>query len=130
MGAPFSSATFEEIAQVIGEAPARALCDHLGGTTLYVPAQIGPAHPVTAAIGAKAARELAEHFRGSHLQLPKAYLRRQRVLELRASTDMTIAQIALATDYTERHVHNILSASREDDGQLDLFRDLPKTTAA
>ena len=121
----FAGAAQHDDDQVLGELKHRNARLEIG-----MGIQIGPAHPVTAAIGAKAARELAEHFRGSHLQLPKAYLRRQRVLELRAGTDMTIAQIALATDYTERHVHNILSASREDDGQLDLFRDLPKTTAA
>ena len=125
MGAPaFSSSTFEEISEVIGEAGARALCDHLGGTTLYIPAAIGHNHPVTAAIGAGLARKLADHFRGSHLQLPKAFLRRQRVIELKRSTDMTIREIALATDYSERHVYDILASTREDDGQLDLFRDL------
>lgn len=117
----FASSTFSEIAEVIGDAAARTLCEHLGGTTLYVPAQIGHNHPVCVAVGFKAARTFAEHFRGSHLQLPKAYLRRQRVLELRQTTDMTVREIALATDYTERHVYEILAGEREDDGQLDLF---------
>jgi len=122
MGAvAFSSSTFSEIAEVIGEAAARTLCEHLGGTTLYVPAQIGTHHPVTAAIGAKAAKIFADHFRGSHLQLPKAFLRRQRVMELKRTTEMTVKEIALATDYTERHVYDILAGEREDDGQLDLF---------
>ncbi len=119
-----ASSIFDEIAEVIGEAAARDLCNHLGGTTVYVPAQIGPHHPVCVAIGSKAAKSFADHFKGAHLQLPKAYLRRQRVLELRATTDMTIREIALATDYTERHVYDILAGQREDDGQLDLFRDL------
>lgn len=119
--APFSGSTFAEIAEVIGDPAARMLCEHLGGTTLYVPAGISASHPVSIAIGPKAARAFAEHFRGSHLQLPKAYLRRRRVLELRRGTDMTVREIALATDYTERHVYDILAGEREDDGQLDLF---------
>lgn len=121
MRAPFTNSTFVEIAEVIGEKGARALVEHLGGTTLYVPARIGPHHPVAAAIGAKAAELFARHYRGSHLQLPKAYLRRERVLELKRTTNMTVKEIALATDYTERHVYDILAAAVEDDGQLDLF---------
>lgn len=124
MRVPPENSTFREIADVIGEQAARALCRHLGGTTLYVPARIGPHHPVTAAIGSKAATQLADHFRGSHLLLPKAYLRRQRVLELAENTDMTVREIALATDYTERHVYAILEGARKDDGQLDLFAGL------
>ncbi len=122
MGAPMTaSSIFREIVEVIGDADARLLCDRLGGTTLYVPAHIAASHPICQVIGARAAKQLSEHFRGSHLQLPKAYHRRQKVLELRATTDMTVKEIALATDYTERHVYDILAAHREDDGQLDLF---------
>lgn len=118
------NSTFDEIAQVVGEAPARALCDHLGGTTLYVPAQVGVHHPIAVAIGMDAAARFSSHFRGSHLQLPKTYLRRQKVIELRRTTRMTVREIALACDYSEFHVYTILKQDRGDDGQLDMFRDL------
>lgn len=122
MGAPaFSGSTFSEIAEVIGDAAARTLCEKLGGTTIYVPAMIGPNHPLGVALGMKSAKIFADHFKGAHLQLPKAHLRRQRVIELKRTTDMTIREIALATDYTERHVYDILAGEAEDDGQLDLF---------
>ncbi len=123
MSAAPDNSTFREIADVIGEAAAHTLCRHLGGTTLYVPARIGPHHPVAAAIGSVSAQQLADHFRGSHLLLPKAFLRRTRVLELARSTQMTVREIALATDYTERHVYAILEQARRDDRQLDLFAD-------
>jgi hypothetical protein len=122
----YSSETFAEIAEVIGEAGARLLCDHLGGTTIYVPAQIGHHHPIGVAIGAQLAKMLATHFCGSHLQLPKAYLRRGKVLELKAQTQMTVAEIALACDYCERQIYNILAdagggADGDDTAQMDLF---------
>ncbi len=117
------SSIFDEVAAVIGSEDARRLCDRLGGTQLYVPAAAGHNHPITAAIGAKAAKLLCEHFVGSILTLPKAHHRRQRVIELAARGDMTLGEIALATDYHQRQVSRILADEKDSDGQLDLFRD-------
>lgn len=115
------SSVFADVAAVIGEHDARRLCDALGGTLLYVPAMVGANHPICAAIGAASAKKLCDHFKGETLQLPKSYLRRTRVLQLYERGGMTLAQIALATDYSERHVMHILAESRSDDGQLELF---------
>ena len=104
--------------------PTREFCQRLGGTRIYVPAAIGANHPIAVAIGMAAAARLASHFGGFTLDLPKAFLRRQRVLELRRTTSMTAAEIARATDYSERHVFEILANERVDDGQLDLFANL------
>ncbi len=120
------SAIFDQVAAVIGSGDAAKLCDRLGGTCIYVPASVGTNHPITLAIGAAAAKLLCEHFTGEQLQLPKAWHRKRRVLELAAQQDpkLTLAEIALATDYSQRHVIRILADSKEDDGQLDLFADL------
>lgn len=115
------SAIFDEIAAAIGSEDARRLCARLGGTQLYVPASVGHNHPIAAAIGPKAAKLLCAHFVGNMLPLPKAHHRKARVIALAAAGGMTIREIALATDYTDRHVYNILAESREDDGQLELF---------
>lgn len=112
---------FEEVAAVIGPAAAQKLCEMFGGVRIYIPQAIGAAHPVAAAIGTAAAAKLAEYYHGTMLELPKAHLRRRRVLELAERGGMTVSQIALACDYTDRQVYNILAASREDDGQLSLF---------
>lgn len=113
---------FQEIAELIGEAAAQKLCAQLGGIQLYVPKQIGHNHPIAAAIGMGNAAKMAERFGGEALPLPKAHNRRARVLELRAQGDMTIQQIALATDYSERHVYDILN-SPVDDRQMSLFNE-------
>src|SRR3546814_2642563 len=90
------SAVFEEVAAVIGAAAAHKLCEVVGGVRIYIPPVIGHAHPVFAAIGAAAAAKLAEYYHGTMLELPKAHLRRRRVLELVERGGMTISQIALA----------------------------------
>lgn len=121
---PSGSAVFEEVAAVIGAVAAHKLCEAFGGVRIYIPPVIGATHPVFAVIGAASSARLAEYYHGTMLELPKAHLRRRRVLELAERGGMTVSQIALACDYTERQVYNILAAAREDDGQMDLFADL------
>ncbi len=111
----------EEIAQVIGQGNLFALCKALGGTKVYVPAAIGHNHPIAAAIGMKAASILADHYFGTQIDLPKAGARRARAIELAKSGRMTIAEAALATDYTERRIYQLLAAEKADEDQLDLF---------
>ena len=117
---PPQSSIFEEVAEVIGDADARKLCEQLGGTTVYVPASIGPDHPIAEAIGTGPARLFADHFRGSHLPLPKSYLRKQLAIELINEGRLSDKEIAKRTDYTDRHIRNF-RADMRDDRQLSLF---------
>ena len=114
-----SSEIFQSVADVIGVEAAEKLCRSLGGTRIYVPATIGEHHPIAVAIGEENAARIAEHFHRTVLALPKGLSRRERVIEYRRSTKMTIREIALATDYTEAGVYKILAEERG--GQLDLF---------
>ncbi|QUM72203.1 hypothetical protein [Sphingopyxis granuli] len=108
---------------MIGSADAARLCDKLGGTHLYIPASPGPNHPLVIAIGPKAAQLMADRFTSETLQLPKAYHRRRLVLQLAEDPKLTLRDIALATDYSERHVIRIIAEQR-DDRQGELFPDL------
>lgn len=116
-----SSDTLAELAEVIGQAQVLALCKSLGGTKIYIPATIGHNHPIAVAIGLRAAARLAEHYYGTQIDLPKAHLRRERVIELARSGEMTIAEAARACDFTERHVYRLIAADQPDEVQLDLF---------
>lgn len=111
----------EELAAMVGQPALWKLCAAFGGTKLYIPRMIPANHPIAEQIGVKAAALIAEHYHGITIDLPKAHLRRQRVLELVRSGTMTVAAAALACDYTERRVYQLLAAEREDDPQLDLF---------
>jgi hypothetical protein len=115
------SPQIEDLAAVIGQPALWQLCAAFGGTKLYVPVRMPPTHPIAQTLGTKAAALLTEHYYGTTIDLPKAHVRRDRVLELVRSGQMTIAEAARACDYTERRVYQLLAKERADDPQLDLF---------
>jgi len=110
-----------ELAGAIGEDAARQLARRFGGTSVYVPRAIGDHHPLCAAIGREAADRLAAWTGGAALLIPKQAERRARVLDLHRRGALTVAQIALQTGYTERHVYKLLR-DEADARQPDLFR--------
>jgi hypothetical protein len=114
---PRSAKDYGHVAEVIGDAATMKLCEHFGGVRLYVPRHIAPNNPIALAIGKDAAEKLAQYYHGTDLNFPKAYLGRQRVVDM-AQQGYRPREIALATGYTTRHVHHILKDDREDDGQL------------
>ncbi|WP_156418172.1 MULTISPECIES: hypothetical protein [unclassified Sphingopyxis] len=118
------------MAAVIGSEAALRLCEHFGGTSLYVPHRMHDGHPIVAALGLDAATLLSSHFTGDFITLPnisrrrEIHNRRREVLRLAAENpNRTAKSIALATGYTERHVHNIIGESGGDPRQLKLFDD-------
>lgn len=113
---------FAELADAIGDHAARCLAERFGGTSLYVPRTIGDHHPICAALGRAQADRLAAWAGGGSLAVPKQAVRRARVRELRNNSGLTIAQIALQTSFSERHVYRLLSAAT-DDRQASLFED-------
>lgn len=118
-----TSEMMAELAQVIGAEAAHMLALRFGGTRLYVPYSIGEHHPISVAIGASAANALAMYAGGSALDIPKQAARREKVRALARGRTLTIAQIAVETSYTERHIYRLLRADR-DDRQPGLFDDL------
>jgi hypothetical protein len=119
-GSLHGSEIFQAVADVIGVAATEKLCRALGGGTWYIPQTISATHPISVALGDnELAAKIAEHFHRTKLALPKGLSRRERVLDYKRNTKMTIQEIALATDYTEAGVYKILAEERG--GQLDLF---------
>lgn len=116
---PRNGRQFADVAEVIGEAATMTLCEHFGGVRFYVPRHIASNNRIALAIGRAAADRLAEYFHGTDLDLPKAYLGRQRVIDMKAQ-GYNAREIALATGYTDRHVRHILADAREEDDQLSL----------
>ncbi|AJP73151.1 hypothetical protein [Sphingomonas hengshuiensis] len=100
----------EQLAADIGWAATEKLIEMLGGTRIFVPRAIGVHHPIAVAIGAKAASLLAAKHAGATFDLPKAHYRRERALQtaLNRPEGMTIADVAIAFDYTERWIYKML----------------------
>ncbi len=115
------------LAEIIGDANVTRLIEALGGTRTFVPKRIGVHHPIAHAVGAKAASLLAARLGGSILDLPKAHYRRQRALEtaIDLPEGMTIKDVALQFDYTERMIYKMLEKHRAaqvaSESQLKLF---------
>lgn len=110
----------DELSGVIGMEAAHKLARTFGGTSIYVPMAIGESHPLSVAIGRDAAELLSAWTGGSAISIPKQAERRSRVAALRQGTALTIAQIAVETDYSERHVYRLLREIA-DERQPDLF---------
>lgn len=120
-----------ELASAIGIDAARLVARRFGGTTIYVPRQIGENHHLRVALGADIAAKLAHWFGGGRINVPKQAERKARVRQLRQAGALTIAAIALETGFSERHVYRLLSEpdngdtgplpSERDDRQPDLF---------
>lgn len=108
------------IASAVGQDAAFKLAANFGGTRLYVPRQIGEHHPICVALGREDADRLAAYCGGSPLAIPKQAARRERVRQLLTGRSLTIAQIAVETAYSERHVYR-MQREAEDDRQPGLF---------
>lgn len=113
-----------ELAEAIGDELANRLADHFGGTRQYVPRTIGEHHPLAVALGVDGAAHLAAWAGGGSIDIPKKNKRRQEALTLLSRGALTIAQVAVQTSYTERHVYRIQKAER-DNSQPSLFDNLP-----
>ena len=110
-----------DLAAAIGNDAARQLSRMMGGTTVYVPLAIGEHHPLYVTLGEHSSSKLAAAFGGSRVNIPKQVERRARVRELHRAGALTIARIAIETDYSERHVYRLVSEA--DDRQADLFEE-------
>jgi hypothetical protein len=118
---PSSSSVYREIASAIGAVSARRLIEALGGQRLYIPAAIDADHEIAKAIGTEPAESLASFFHGTWMSLPmpRSIIGPRAVRELaQREPELTRAQIALRTGYTERQVYRILG---ENDPQGQLF---------
>ena len=113
-----------DIVAAIGADAAAQLAHCFGGTSVYVPRTMNDTHAICAAIGRTAADALAAWAGGGALAVPKQAARRARVRELRNSRRLTVAQIAVQTAFSERHVYRLLREDA-DDRQPSLFDDQP-----
>jgi hypothetical protein len=119
---PAPDSAFAEVSELIGEPAAELLMKKLGGTYLYVPSRPGPEHPIALLLGEHLAEQLAARFCRETILIPRGRRTgdRERVIELRRTTGLTVKQIALATGYHVRQVSRILDGE-DAKRQIDMF---------
>ncbi|MES2753137.1 MAG: hypothetical protein V4659_00565 [Pseudomonadota bacterium] len=111
-----------ELKDLIGEAAFVRLAEAFGGTRLFVPTKMSPAHAIAKAIGLPAANVLSSRLAPDVVRVPLA--RKERALQYRA-TGASNAAIARRLGITERAVEKLFGrnpdAPAKGSAQLALF---------
>ncbi|MFZ5744819.1 MAG: hypothetical protein ACOY7T_10135 [Pseudomonadota bacterium] len=102
-----------EIIRVIGKEAAIALAEEFAGTRLYIPANVGDDHPITAAIGREAADKLCAHYSPTTICVP--LLREARAVHHRCK-GLSHAKIAVRLGVTEKAIERIFLRRRQREG--------------
>lgn len=103
-----------ELAGLIGNDAAQALCSTRGGVTLYVPKLADESGEIAKTIGAPALRKLAQVYGGEVIVVPnrrKAGPRKGKILDMLAQ-GTSARDIALRLDVTQRYVEYLAKSAR------------------
>lgn len=109
------------IAELIGQDAALRLCRTYGGVSYYIPHCPDTDHAWARVITRPAWEALCAEYGGTRLTLPRGEraFKRQKALELLRAGRMSVRQIALECQTTERNVSR-LRAKMSDDRQAPL----------
>ena len=110
-----------ELETLIGEEALVRLAEAYGGTRLFVPVKMSPAHDIAKAIGLEAARTLSQRLAPDVIRVPLA--REQRARQYRDREKLSNAQIARRLGMSESGVEKLFHRVRlRDEGvQPSLF---------
>ncbi|MBE0695185.1 MAG: helix-turn-helix domain-containing protein [Aquamicrobium sp.] len=114
-----------ELVEVAGSDAAWALVRARGGTTVYLPREVGADHWLVKAVGEEASVIICRHFSthqsGAYLTIPTARLCQQRLRLIKALEDgASAAEAALVSGMHERSAYRTRKRLK-DDKQGNLF---------
>ena len=112
MGASWIS--WGELAGLIGNDAAQALCSTLGGVSLYVPMQADASGDIAKIIGVPGLHKLAQVYGGDMIVVPnrrKEGPRKGKILDM-LDRGMAARDIALRLDVTQRYVEYLAKSAR------------------
>lgn len=115
--------TFGELRDVIGLDMARVLCRSRGGVSLYIAGNPGEDAELAPVIGLPALRALAQVYGGETIVVPnhrKGTPKKRDILRLREQ-GVSLRDIALRLDVTERYVEYVASVGRPKSAQASLL---------
>ena len=98
----------------VGKETADLVIQHFGGTRLYVPRKVEDTHRICILLGRDHAQRLIEWGGGASVEIPKrpaALALKARIVQQRRD-NMTVMEIALANDISERHAYRIIRELR------------------
>lgn len=110
--------SFQDLAELLGEATAWELVDLWAGTRRYIPAAPGDDHPLARHFGLDRARAICRALGHGHIEIPA--MRKERVIRLNKQ-GYTAPDIAAKVGVTDVRVRQILK-ERRDDRQANLFQ--------
>lgn len=112
-----------ELAGLVGNDAAQALCSTRGGVTLYVPKVPDEGGELARILGMAALRKLVEVYGGEIIVTPnrrKEGPRKGKILDMLAR-GMSAREIALKLDVTQRYVEYLAKAGRQKVAQGNLL---------
>lgn len=121
MGASWIS--YAELAGIVGDDAAQALCSTRGGVTLYVPKLLAEGGEIAKIIGVPALRLLARVYGGEMIVVPnrrKAGPQKGKILDMLAR-GASARDIALRLDVTQRYVEYLAKVGRPRQHQGNLL---------
>lgn len=113
------NAALGQLVDLIGLPMALRLVDNFGGVSVYLPhaTRVKAHSPLAQVIGLEAMQKLAAAWPMEHVMVPRGaeYLRRQRDAAIRADlAGMSVRDVALKYETTERHVYRVQAREGED----------------
>lgn len=114
--------SLRDVGRLVGVEAALRIVETWPGVPLYIPAKIGPDHPIARAIGPEAAAKLSAEYPGETLEVPVALKWRLAMRDaIIAASQDSQRTLALGNRLTVRQIRNIQKAARADSGQEKLF---------
>ena len=115
--------SFGNLQDVIGEDMARVLCQTRGGVTIYVPKTARQEHELTRYIGMTGLRSLSAVYGGEVIVVPNYRRGKPRKAEIIRLLErgLSMRDIALQLDVTERYVEHIATSVRPKATQVSLL---------
>jgi hypothetical protein len=105
-----SGGGIQQIIHLIGPEQTMKLCQAHGGVRHYIPKKPRPDHKFAKLIGMEAWQVLCSDFGGTHVTFPKLHqlkTKRRHVLALLRNSSMSVRDIAMEVDVTERYVSRL-----------------------
>lgn len=110
-----SQENLSALVEGVGQETADLVMQHFGGTRLYVTRKLQETHRLCRLLGRDHAQRLIDWAGGASVEIPmrpEMQALHDRIVQQRREGTMTVMEIALANNMSERHVYRIVRKAR------------------